>query len=172
MRKADRLPDKWWRIVFFLTGLLIVTADQLSKIWIRTNLAVGQSLPEVGFPQLTRVNNTGAAFGLFQGQTFLLSIIALVGVIVLLAVVIYRRSPFLNSRLAWVSLGLLLGGTVGNLIDRVLFQEVADFLDFMIAGHHWPVFNVADSSVTVGMFFFLYYSLILQPKLETAHSPN
>ena len=98
MQKANRLPDKWRNVVFPLTALLIVTADQLSKIWIRTNLALGQSLPEVGFLRLTHVNNTGAAFGLFRGQSFPLMIVALIGVAVLLvyAVLIYRRFPFLD----------------------------------------------------------------------------
>ena len=110
MQKANYLQGKWRNVVFSLTAVLIVTADQLSKLWIRTNLAVGQSLPEVGFLQLTHINNTGAAFGLFHGQNFPLTIVALVGVAVLLvcAVLIYRRSPFLDNRLAWVSLGLVL----------------------------------------------------------------
>ena len=84
MQKANRLQGKWWNVVFFLTALLIVVADQLSKLWIRTNLTVGQSLPEAGFPRLTHITNTGAAFGLFQGQSFPLTIVAIVSLGLLL----------------------------------------------------------------------------------------
>jgi len=136
-------------VVFFLTALLIVTADQLSKIWIRTNLAVGQSLPEVGFPRLTHVCNTGAAFGLFQGQTFPLTVISSIGVAVLLfyAFFFYRRFPLLDNRFIWIGLSLVLGGTVGNLIDRLRLGYVTDFINFGF----WPAFNVADSAVVVGV---------------------
>lgn len=145
---------KWRNVVFPLTVLLIIAADQLSKIWIRASLAVGQSLPETGFPRLTHVTNTGAAFGLFQGQSFPLTIVALVGVVVLLlyAFLIYRRFPFLDNRLVWVSLGLVLGGTVGNLIDRLRLGYVTDFIDFGF----WPTFNIADSAIVVGVIILAY----------------
>jgi signal peptidase II len=152
MQKADRLQAKWRNVVFFLVALLIVIADQLSKIWIRTNLAVGQSIPEVGIPRLTHVSNTGAAFGLFQGLTFLLTIASVIGVAVLLfyALFFYRRFPLLDNWLAWTGLSLVLGGTVGNLIDRLRFGYVTDFIDFGF----WPAFNLADSSVVVGVIIF------------------
>ncbi len=154
MQKANRLQGKWWNVVFFLTALLIVTADQLSKTWIRTNLAVGQSIPKVGFLRLTHVTNTGSAFGLFQGQTFPLTIVSLVSVTVLLlyALLFYRRFPFLDNWLAWVGLSLILGGTVGNLIDRLRLGYVTDFIDFGF----WPAFNLADSAVVVGVIIFAY----------------
>ena len=154
MRKASNLPGKWRNVVFSLSALLIVAADQPSKLWIRTNLTVGQSLPETGFPRLTHITNTGAAFGLFQGQSFPLTIVALVGVAALLlyAFFIYRRFPFLDNRLVWVSLGLVLGGTVGNLIDRLRLGYVTDFIDFGF----WPAFNIADSAVVVGVIILAY----------------
>ncbi len=154
MQKVNCLQAKWRNVVFFLTALLIVVADQLSKLWIRNNLAVGQSLPEGGFPRLTHITNTGAAFGLFQGQSLPLTIVALVGVAVLLlyAFLIYRHFPFLDNRLVWVSLGLVLGGTVGNLIDRLRLGYVTDFIDFGF----WPAFNIADSAVVVGVIILAY----------------
>ena len=154
MQKANYFQGKWRNAVFSLTAVLIVTADQISKSWIRTNLAIGQSLPEVGFLRLTHINNTGAAFGLFQGPNLPLTVIALVGVAVLLvcAVLIYRRSPFLDNRLAWVSLGLVLGGTVGNLLDRLRLGYVTDFIDFGF----WPAFNIADSAIVVGAIIFAF----------------
>ena len=122
MQKVNRLKVRWRNVVFSLTALLIVAADQLSKIWIRTNLVVGQSLPEVGFPRLTHVNNTGAAFGLFHGQTFPLTIISFIGVAVLLlyAFFFYRRFPWLDNWFIWTGLSLVLGGTVMLRISSIL----------------------------------------------------
>jgi len=146
-------------VVFFLTGLLIAVADQLSKAWVRTNLAEGQSLFDIGFLRITHVHNTGAAFGLFQGQSFALTIVAIIGIAVLLvyALVIHRYFPWLNSMLGRSALGLILGGTVGNLIDRFRFGYVTDFIDFGF----WPAFNIADSAVTVGVIIFAYSILRL-----------
>ena len=159
MRKVNGLRDRWRNVVFFLIGLLIAVADQLSKAWVRTNLAEGQSLFDIGFLRVTHVHNTGAAFGLFQDQSFALTIVALVGITVLLvyALVIHRYFPWLNSMLGRSALGLILGGTVGNLIDRFRFGYVTDFIDFGI----WPAFNIADSAVTIGVIIFAYSILCL-----------
>jgi len=132
----------------------VVAADQLSKIWIRSHLPVGQSLFEAGFFRITRVHNTGAAFGLFQGQSFPLTIVAMVGIAFFLvyALVIYRHSPILDNMPNRVALGLVLGGTIGNLIDRLRFGYVTDFIAFNL----WPAFNIADSAVTIGVILFAY----------------
>jgi signal peptidase II len=141
-------------VLFFSIALLIVIIDQLTKVWIRSNLALGQSLLEVGFFRLTRVHNTGAAFGLFPGQLFPLTVVALVGIAVILAyaIFIYRHSPFLNNKLDKLALGLILGGIVGNLIDRLRLGYVTDFINFNL----WPAFNIADSAVTIGVILFAY----------------
>jgi len=151
MRKTS-YPQGKWNVVFFLIALLVMAADQLSKTWIRSNLAIGQSLPETGFFRLTHLHNTGAAFGLFRGQSFSLTIVALVGIVILLlcVLVFYRRFPFLDNRLSKSALGLVLGGTIGNLIDRLRFGYVTDFIDVGI----WPAFNIADSAVVVGIIIF------------------
>ena len=156
MRKASSPPAKLRIVIFFLTASVVVAADQLSKIWVRSHLAVGQSLPETGWLRLTYVRNTGAAFGLFQGQSFLLTVVGLVGTAILLgyALFIYRRFPI--STLGEVALGLVLGGTVGNLIDRLRFGYITDFVNLGF----WPTFNVADSAIVVGAIIFTY-SLIL-----------
>ena len=159
MRKVNHLQDKLRNVVFSLTGLLIVVADQLSKVWIRTNLVEGQSLFKVGFFRITYVQNTGAAFGLLQGQSFALTIVAITGVVALLvyALFFYRYFPWLDSMLTRFGLGLMLGGTLGNLIDRLRFGYVTDFIDF----GYWPAFNVADSAITVGVIIFAYSLLRL-----------
>jgi signal peptidase II len=139
-------------VAFLLIGLLIIVADQLSKEWIRDNLPEGQSLFQLGFFQITHSHNTGAAFGLFQGQSFVLTIVAIIAITVILvyALVGYRYFPWLDSMLSKSALGLMLGGTMGNLIDRLRFGYVTDFIDF----GYWPAFNVADSAVTVGAIIF------------------
>jgi signal peptidase II len=135
----------------------VVPTDQLSKLWIRSNLTLGESLPETGFLRLTHVRNTGAAFGLFQDQSLLLIIAAIIGIATLLFLVLfmYRRFPFLGTIPGRLSLGLILGGTVGNLIDRLSSGYVTDFIDVGI----WPAFNAADSAVVIGATL-LAYSLI------------
>ena len=155
MRRESSLRGNWHRsAVFLLVVILAVGADQLSKSWIRSNLAFGRSIPETGLPRLTHIQNTGAAFGLFQGQSFALTIVAIVGIvfILVLAFAFHRRYTFLDSRLGRLSLGLILGGTIGNLIDRLLLGHVTDFIDVGF----WPAFNVADSAVVVGTILFAY----------------
>ena len=158
MRKANHLQGKRWQdVLFLLTALLIVAADQLSKMWIRANLAIGQSLFEAGFFRITHVHNTGAAFGLFRGQSASLTVVAFVGIGVLLfyAFLVYRRLPLLDNMLNRLALGLVFGGTIGNLIDRLRFGYVTDFIDFGF----WPAFNIADSAITIGVIIFVYSSL-------------
>jgi signal peptidase II len=159
MQRSGYPQGKLPNVVFFLTALLVVAADQLSKIWIRSNLAAGESLPETGLFRLTYVHNTGAVFGLFPDQSFPLAIVALISIVVLLffALFIYRRFPFLDSRLGKLALGLVLGGTAGNLIDRLRFGYVTDFIDIGI----WPAFNIADSAIVVGVILFAYSLLFL-----------
>jgi len=150
-------------VVFFFTALPLVAADQLSKFWIRSNLAIGESLFETGFFRLTHVHNSGAAFGLFQGQSFFLTIVALVAVAALLLYAFFFRHkfPFLDNRLGKLAFGLVLGGAVGNLIDRIYLGYVTDFIDFSI----WPAFNIADSATVVGAII-LAYSLISLTRAE------
>ena len=168
MRKVNSRRGKWQNVIFFLTALLTVAADQLSKIWVRSNLAIGESLPQTGLFRLTHVYNTGAAFGLFQDQSFPLTIVAVIGIVVLLlfTLLFYRRFPLLDGRLGKPALGLILGGTVGNLIDRLRFEGVTDFIDVGI----WPAFNIADSAVVVGTIIFAYSLLRLGRAWKTNSS--
>jgi signal peptidase II len=135
----------------------VIIADQLSKLWINSNLAVGESVFEIGFFRLTHIHNTGSSFGLFQNQNLILAIIAIIGACAILFLVFFMRHrlQILDTTLAKVSLGLIFGGTVGNLINRLSFGYVIDFIDF----NYWPAFNIADSSLVVGSIL-LAYSLI------------
>jgi len=149
--------------VLFLTALLIAISDQLTKTWIRSNLAYGQAIPESGFFQITHVQNTGAAFGLLTDQSVLLAVVASAGVALLLvyALFFHHRLPFLNNIPGSLALGLILGGTIGNLIDRLLRGHVTDFISVSI----WPDFNIADSAVTVGAII-VAYSLLQMVRVE------
>ena len=159
MRRVNSLRGKWQKVVFFLTVLLVVAADQLSKVWIRSNLALWESLPETGLFQLTHVYNTGAVFGMFQGYSLPLTIVSVIGMVALLLFILFflRHFPFLDNLLVKLSLSLVLGGAVGNLIDRLLFGGVTDFIAVGI----WPAFNIADSAIVVGTIIFVYFLLHL-----------
>ena len=159
MQKVSRPQGKWRNVIFGCVGLLVILADQLSKIWIRSNLARGQSLFDTGFFQLIHVHNTGAAFGIFRDHTLTLTIVAFVGIIVILLLVFVLRSrwPFLDSMLLMSAIGLVLGGTIGNLIDRLRLGYVTDFIDFKV----WPAFNVADAAVTIGVILIAYRIICL-----------
>ena len=139
--------------LFFAIAVLIFIGDQLTKSLIRANLLPGQSIPEDGWFRITHVTNTGAAFGIFADQSAFLLITTAVGVT---AIVAYYLFPPTESPLLTASLGLQLGGAVGNLLDRLRLGHVTDFLDFRV----WPVFNVADSAIVVGvtvLAFFLFF---------------
>lgn len=140
----------------FLISLAVVAADQLSKYLVRANMDPGQSIPDTGLVRLTYTTNTGGAFGLFGNQAFLL---ALAAAIAIAALVLYLRYLPPSSRLLKVALGLLLGGAVGNLIDRLRVGEVTDFIDVGA----WPVFNLADSAIVVGTVLIVYYLLFEAP---------
>jgi len=149
-------------VTFFLTALLVAVADQLSKIWVRSALAIGVSFPETGLFRLIHVRNSGAAFGLLQGQSLLLTIAGLFGIVVLLLFffLFSGRSTFFDNRLSKPALGLILGGIAGNLIDRIRLGYVTDFIDVGI----WPTFNIADSAITVGVILLAYYLLFTSTK--------
>ncbi len=131
--------------------VLIVTlmADQATKGLVTRSMSPGQSIPDDGIARLTYVVNSGSAFGLFPDQTLLLTLASVVGIGVLL--VFYRTHP-VDSRMLRFSLGLQLGGAMGNLIDRVRLGHVVDFIDV----GSWPVFNLADSAIVVGLIGLLW----------------
>lgn len=154
MQKSNRPQGKWRAIVLGCVGLLVVIADQLSKYWVRANLDRGQSVFDIGFFQIINVQNTGAIFGIFKDHTQTLIIVSFIGIVAILLVVffMYKRWPFFRSMLVMSAIGLILGGTIGNQIDRLRLGYVTDFLDFKV----WPVFNVADSAATIGEIIIVY----------------
>ena len=134
--------------VFLWISIPVIGIDQLTKYFIKTNMALGDSIPESGLFHITYVQNTGAAFSIFREHTSLLSIFSIIGVILLLFIVFYlsTRFEFLRSLPGRISLGLIMGGTIGNLIDRLVYGYVVDFIDV----DFFATFNVADAGITVG----------------------
>ena len=127
-----------------LALIAILAADQVSKGLIRLTLSPGESVPELGFFRFTYVTNSGSAFGFFPNQTMFLILASFVVIVILL--VFYRTQPISNV-LVQISLGVQLGGAVGNLTDRIRVGYVVDFIDIGA----WPVFNIADSAIVVGL---------------------
>ena len=147
---------------------LVVGFDQLSKFAVTRALSYGSGIEVTPFFNLVLVHNKGAAFSLFasasgwQREFFIgVAVIASLWVVYLL-----RRHP--RETLFCFALSMILGGAVGNLIDRILLGAVVDFLDFHVAGYHWPVFNVADSAITCGAGLLVWESL--RPKAEAQRS--
>ena len=129
---------------------LLVAADQAAKLFIASSMRLGESIPVVaGIFHITYIENPGAAFGMFANQRWVF-IVAGVAVIAA-ACVIYRRLERESAMVRWGA-ALLLGGAVGNLIDRVRLGRVIDFLDFRV----WPVFNIADIGICAGVACLIY----------------
>ncbi len=141
-------------IYFLVTAICIMTADQVTKYIIIQRVPEGSSIGIIpGFLSITHIRNTGAAFGLFQGYTGILTVVSIVAIflIIILKSILNFNSAFYN-----VCLGFVLGGALGNLIDRFFVGEVTDFINIRFI----PVFNVADSSILIG--FSLIIILILK----------
>jgi signal peptidase II len=142
------------KLDYLFLSLAILVLDQWTKWLVEVHLPHSASHPVLpGFLNLTHVKNTGVAFGLFashgaDGGAWLLVVM---GVVALAAVVFYFRLAPARNRLLLYSLALIVGGAVGNLIDRLASGAVTDFLDVYVGTYHWPAFNVADSAITVGI---------------------
>ncbi|MDE2222488.1 MAG: signal peptidase II [Candidatus Omnitrophica bacterium] len=142
-----------WDIIIFLSGVsIVVLVDRLTKHFFSNFLGLNESLSVVPHVlRFTLVHNTGIAFGFFRdcGAVFIIVPVILTGLLIY-NVAYYRHSPQL-SRTYIIAFSLILGGAIGNLIDRILLGYVIDFIDFRI----WPVFNVADSAITIGAAIIL-----------------
>ena len=155
MQKADNPKQLWRNLLIPFTLLIIVVGDILTKNWIRSYPPDGQTIYKLGFIRIIHITNTGSAFGAFQGYALALAIIGIIGLFVLswLGIFIYRHYPRFVNIPNRIALGLILGGDIGNLIDRMRFAgRVTDFID----PRFFPVFNVADSAITIGVILVIY----------------
>ncbi len=141
----------------------VVALDQMTKALVLKTMALYHSIPVIpGFFSLTHIRNPGGAFGFMARQgpgvrAFLFLAVSLLAILLLFY--LYRKIP---RSYQWLSAGLalIMGGAIGNLIDRIRFGEVVDFLDFYAGAYHWPAFNVADSAVTVGILVLLIHMVL------------
>lgn len=135
---------------WFALALLLAVLDQLTKYWVSASFDYGQVREVTGFFNLVLTHNKGAAFSFLASaagwQRGFFIAIALVAIVVI-SVLLARHA---GEKLFCLSLALILGGAMGNVLDRIALGYVVDFLDFHIAGWHWPAFNLADSAITVG----------------------
>ncbi len=133
------------RLLFFLVSLIIVLLDYVTKLFIVNTISPHDSLLVLPFLRIVHVKNTGAAFGILQGlgnEIFIIiTLIAIVGFVIFI----------LKSDENLLSLSFILGGAIGNIIDRISRGFVIDFIDVFAGKYHWPAFNVADSAITAGM---------------------
>jgi signal peptidase II len=143
-------------IWFFVIAGAVFVIDQLSKAGIRAWLDPGEAWPDRDwFVNIVHVSNSGAAFGMLQGQTAFLIVTSLIG---LGAILLYYLYPPMDHGLLKLALALQLGGAMGNLIDRIRTGEVTDFVNF----RHFPAFNVADSCITIGVVTILWFFLVME----------
>ena len=155
-------------LVLPLVAVIVVVADQFSKTWVIENIPLNTTLeiipPLKDIFVLTHITNSGAAFGLFPQASLVFTFVALA---VSVAIVFYYRSIPAGEWLVRMSLGLQLGGAIGNLIDRLRFGSVVDLLYVRF----WPVFNVADSAIVCGVVLLMWHLMRTPPQREAAVQP-
>jgi signal peptidase II len=154
---------------FAIISGAVLIVDQITKAWVLAKLALGESVPVIaGLLDLTHVHNPGGAFGFLADMSpaarswlFIAASLVAAGLIVCL----YWQTPP-GQRPIEVGLSLVFGGAIGNLVDRIRFGIVVDFIDVYVGDLHWPAFNVADSAITIGVFIFAFYLLFKQSAVK------
>jgi signal peptidase II len=158
---TSRLHRVWVYRWLLCLALGVFVLDQVTKALIVMNLPTGtygppHHIPIIpGFFNLVHVGNTGAAWSLLAGKSTMLALLAFT---TLAAIFLWRRSLGLRLLQVQISFGLLCGGIVGNLVDRLVYKHVIDFLDFHFGSYTYPTFNIADSGICVGVGIYLWYS--------------
>lgn len=148
-----------YKLLIFVAAIVIIL-DQLTKAVIANYFILHQSIEVIpGLFNITYIRNPGAAFGILRDASGTFRTIFLTGVSLAALIIIFFVYRNIRDTASRIAFSLIAGGALGNLIDRIRFGEVIDFLDFYIGRYHWPAFNVADSAITVGIFIavlFLY----------------
>ena len=155
---------------WFGLAALVIVLDQVTKWMVLENFVYGERREITSFLNLVLVYNKGAAFSMFASadgwQTPLLIVFALVAAVIVSYLIVRNR----GKGVLCLGLALILGGALGNLIDRLRFGHVVDFLDFHAMGWHWPAFNVADSGITVGALLLILDGFVHHEKRASAPS--
>ena len=137
-------------LFIFLAALLVVIFDQLTKLFVASRFSLGESVPVIkGIFSIAYLANQGAGFGILQGQRWFFIFFALM----VIGAILYLYDKIPANKYVQLGVGLILGGAIGNLIDRIRLSYVIDFLDFRF----WPAFNIADSAVSVGAVILIIY---------------
>ena len=153
-------------MIYYLIAIIVIFIDQWSKWLIVKKMVFGESIAVIDqFFYLTSHRNRGAAWGILEGQMWFFYIIT---IIVIVAVIYYIRKLAKSDALMGWSLALILGGAIGNFIDRLFRKEVVDFFDFFLNfgffTYHYPIFNVADASLVVGVILIIIHTLMESKK--------
>ena len=160
-------------VVLMTTVGFVVLLDVVTKAYIASTMFVHESFAVIeGFFNITYIRNPGAAFGFLAGASagFRISFFLLVTIAVMVMILYYILKSDMVDLLETFSLSLILSGALGNMIDRLRFGEVIDFIDVYIGSHHWPAFNVADSAISVGAVMIVL--AMLKKKEQVDHSPS
>ena len=137
-------------LIIALVALGVIILDQITKFFVSSKMSLSESIPIINNVfHFTYIQNRGAGFGILQNQYFLLIAFPLIA----LGIIAYYYRKIPDNKIFHLTIGLLIGGIIGNLIDRIRFEYVVDFLDFRI----WPAFNVADSAVTIAGLYLIFY---------------
>lgn len=157
---------KRYNFLFFSTALLVFITDQATKIWALYKLANGYPVKVLPFLNFTLVMNEGIAFGLFHEggniKNYLLIIITSIATVIILLYHIRMKN---HSGLKAIILAFVFGGAVGNLYDRIFRGFVVDFIDLYVGSFHWPVFNLADTYITIGLIIIFYLQIIKKEQI-------
>ncbi|MFQ3545820.1 signal peptidase II [Halobacillus rhizosphaerae] len=144
--------------VYYLIAIVIIGLDQLTKWMIVHSMEYRESIPLIdNFLYLTSHRNTGAAWGILAGQMWFFYLITIVVIIV---VIYYLQQYAKRSKWVGIALSLILAGAIGNFLDRMIRKEVVDFIDVYIFNYDYPIFNVADSSLVVGVILIMIATLV------------
>lgn len=151
-----------------LIALTAIVLDQITKLWVARSMELYESTPVFSWLNLTYVRNTGAAFSLFadHSATVRIPFFIVMSIVAAAAVLYFVRQTPATQRSVLLGCALVLGGAVGNLIDRVAYGEVVDFVDVHWRGMHWPAFNVADSCISVGVGLLLLRGVFVRDGSE------
>lgn len=144
--------------LYYVIATVVIAIDQLTKWLVVTKMELYEKIPIIdNFFHLTSHRNSGAAWGILQGQ---MTFFYIVTVIVVIGIIYYMQAYGKDNGFLALGLSLILGGAIGNFIDRLLHQEVVDFLDFNIFGYDFPIFNVADSALVIGVIIVIIITII------------
>jgi len=152
--------------IFFITIFTVLIFDKITKSIVKNTFYLGESRKVIGnFFRLTYIENTGIAFGILSDwshpiKSILLFVLSIFALIFLISIYIKSEKKFLTQ----LTFGLIFGGAIGNIFDRVFYGKVVDFFDFGVKNYRWPFFNIADASITIGLIIILLFANFLEKK--------